>query len=134
MNHAPLGLVASNALEDLQVYQNALAEADEISAITDRPSFRHDPELRQQLRDASARVPALISEGHGQKTDRHFAHYLYVARGTCKEVRAHLSVARGRAHITEAERSQRWERYEEIARMLTGLIRHLENEDRKFRP
>jgi hypothetical protein len=24
--------------------------------------------------------------------------------------------------------------YEEIARMLTGLIRHLENEDRKFRP
>ena len=134
MNHAPPGLVASHALEDLQIYQKALAEADEISAITDRPSFRHDPELRQQLRDASARLPALVSEGHGQKSDCHFADYLYVARGTCKEDRAHLSVARGRGHATEGERSQRWERYEEIARMLTGLIRHLENGDRKFRP
>ena len=134
MNHARAGLVASNALEDLQVYQKALAEADEISAITDRQSFRQDPELRHQLRDASARVPALISEGHGQKTDRHFAHYLYVARGTCKEIRTHLSVARGRKQITDDEQRQCSEKYEEIARMLTGLIRHLENEDRKFRP
>jgi four helix bundle protein len=125
--------MAGNALEDLQVYQKALAAADAISDITDRPSFRQDPALRQQLRDASARVPALIAEGHGQKTDRHFAHYLYVARGTCKEARTHLSVARGRRHITEDEQGQRTERYEEIARMLTGLIRHLETDDRKFR-
>src|SRR5262245_45138584 len=95
--------MSDNSLEGLQVYQKALQAADAISAITDRPSFKRDPELRQQLRDASARVAALISEGHGQKTDRHFAHYLYTSRGTCKEVRTHLRIAVGRKHITGDE-------------------------------
>jgi len=34
---------------------------------------------------SSSRVPALIAEGFEQKTDRHFAHYLYLARGSAKE-------------------------------------------------
>jgi hypothetical protein len=38
-----------------------------------------------------------------------------------------------RAHIAEAERVSLTERYAEIARMLTGLIRHLEAEDRRNR-
>ena len=121
-------------LEDLQVYQKSLAAADAISALTDRPSFRRDPELRAQLREASGRIPAHIAEGHGQKTDRHFAHLLYTGRASCKEVRAHLSVALGRGYITGEEQTRHSDSYHEIARMLTGLIRHLEEEDRKFRP
>jgi four helix bundle protein len=69
-------------LEDLQVFQKAIAAADEISALTDRPEFARDRDLRYQLRAASGGVPSHISEGHGLKTDRHFAHYLYIARGT----------------------------------------------------
>ena len=120
-------------VEDLQVYQKALLAAAAISAMTDRREFRADPELRRQLRNASARIPSHIAEGFGQKTDRHFAHYLYIARGTTKEVRAHLAVASGRRFITESERQAHWDRYDEIAKMLTGLIRHLEREGRTDR-
>jgi len=38
-----------------------------------------------------------------------------------------------RNHITESERIPISNIYEEIAKMLTGLIRHLETEDRKRR-
>jgi len=41
---------------------------------------------------SSSRVPALIAEGFEQKSDRHFAHYLYLARGSMKETKAHLIV------------------------------------------
>jgi four helix bundle protein len=58
---------------------------------------------------------------------------LYIARGTTKEIRAHLMVAIGRRYITEAERLMHWRTHDEIARMLTGLIRHLERKDRKQR-
>ena len=53
----------------------------------------------------------MISEGFGQQTDKQFAAYLFTSRGSSKETRTHLQVARGRAYITEAERlktSRHW--------------------------
>jgi len=123
----------ASCVEELQAYRKALIAADAISAITGRFERAGDWELQRQLRAASGRVPAHIAEGFGQKTDRHFAYYLYIARGTTKEIRAHLSVAQLRLYITDAECSTHSERYDEIARMLTGLIRHLEREDRTSR-
>ncbi len=123
----------ASCVEELQVYQKALIAADAISAITSRFERAGDWELQRQLRAASGRVPAHIAEGFGQKTDRHFAHYLYIARGTTKEIRAHLSIAQRREYITDTERSTHSDRYDELARMLTGLIRHLEREDRTNR-
>jgi len=91
------------SLEELQVYQRALMAADAISAILRRPCFLGDRPIRDQLSESSSRIPSHIAEGFGQKTDRHFAHYLYVARGSCNEVRAHLTVAQGRLYVTAAE-------------------------------
>ena len=121
------------SVEGLLVYQKALVAADAISALTERPAFNRDPDLRAQLRSSSGRIPAHIAEGHGQKTDKHFAQYLYIARSTTKEVRAHLAVAKGRRYINESEQTENTARYDEVARMLTGLIRHLERDDRKRR-
>ena len=120
-------------VEELLVYQKAQSAAAEIFAITARPEFDDDWELRRQLRAASGRIPSHIAEGFGQKTDRHFAHYLYIARGTSQEIRSHLTLARDRGYITQLECSSKSETYDEIARMLTGLIKHLDKEDRPHR-
>ena len=72
-------------VEDLAVYQKALAAADEVSALLIRPEFSRDFDLKDQLGNSSSRVPALISEGFEQKSDRHFAHYLNHAKGSAKE-------------------------------------------------
>ncbi|PYQ93894.1 MAG: hypothetical protein DMF95_29810 [Acidobacteria bacterium] len=121
------------SLEDLQVYQQALEAADAVSAILERPSVRRDPELRNQLADCSARIPALISEGFGQGTDRHCAHYQRVARGSCNEMGTHLQVARGRRHITAEESASLCDRYVVIGKRLTKWIRELVKADRRDR-
>jgi len=115
------------------VYQKALAVADEVSAILERPDFRKDFKLHEQLSASSSRVPALIAEGYEQKTDRHFAHYLYIARGSAKESKTHLIVATGRKYLSNGESTPLRDRYDEIARMLSGLIDHLERENRQHR-
>lgn len=89
--------------------------------------------LRDQLGSASERVASSISEGFEQSTDRHFAQYLYRARGSSREIRTQLIVAKDRRHILDTERLHLSGKYEEIAKMLTGLIDHLETEDRKDR-
>ena len=45
----------------------------------------------------------------------------FIARGSSHEVRAHLAVAHGRRYLTDAELKGLSGKYEEIARMLTGL-------------
>jgi len=90
-------------LEDLQVYQRALTAADEILAILDRPAFARDPDLRKQLGSAAERVVALIAEGFPQGTDRHFASYLYRARGSSSETRTHLQRAHKKRFISADE-------------------------------
>jgi four helix bundle protein len=119
--------------EDLLVYQKAADTADAISALLKRPSLIKDRRLHEQLGASSERVGSLISEGFGLSTDRHFAEYLYRARGSSKEVRNQLRVALGRGHITQEERTRFAARYIEVEKMLTGLIRHLRTEDRQDR-
>jgi four helix bundle protein len=123
----------AKSLDELQVYQKAFVAAAEVSAIIHRPSFQRDHRLRNQLSGSSQSVAALISEGFEQSTDRHFAEYCCRSRGSSSETRTHLVAARVGRHITEAERVRIADLYEEIAKMLSGLIAHLRADDRKQR-
>jgi four helix bundle protein len=115
------------------VYQKALEAADDVSALLKRPDFSKDFDLKDQLGNSSSRVPALIAEGFEQKSDRHFAHYLYLAKGSAKESKTHLRVAVTRGYVSTSESAGLGGDYEEIKRMLERLIEHLERDDRDNR-
>jgi len=120
-------------VENLKVYQKALSVAGEISAILRRATFENDRRLRAQLGASSERVASLISEGSEQSTDKHFAEYCYRSKGSAREMRTQLLVAMQRGHVTEKERVHLDRCYEEICKMLSGLIKRLELEAHKRR-
>ena len=123
----------AKSVDELLVYQKALKAADAISAILKRDCFEKDRRLRDQLGASSERVASDISEGFGQSTDRHFAVYLHGSRSSTNETRTQLRVAFGRGYVSGEERDDLCGQYDEVARMLTGLIKHLRAEDRKVR-
>jgi four helix bundle protein len=133
MQRARTGGAMAKNVEELHVYQKALLAAGEISAIIRRPSFNRELRLREQLGSSSERVASLIAEGSEQSTDKHFAEYCYRAKGSARETRTQLIVCVQRSHISEAERIPVDRLYEEIGKMLNGLINHLERENRKHR-
>ncbi len=120
-------------LEDLQVYQKAVESSALIADILERDGFNRHLRLREQIGAAAERVVSSIAEGFEMSTDKHFAQYCYRAKGSSREVRTQLLVACQRRVITESQQTAISSKYEEIAKMLTGLIRHLEREDRKHR-
>jgi four helix bundle protein len=120
-------------VEELLVYQKALEASDEISDLLKSETFAKDLRLRSQIGASSERVVSVISEGFEQKTDRPFASYLYTARGSSAETRTQLRVAERRGYVTTKKRLELDAKYEEIKRMLTGLINDLERENRKHR-
>ena len=125
--------MCAKCVEELQVYQKAIDAADAVSAILKRACFQRDFKLREQLADSSDAVPSLIADGFPQSTDRFFAQLLYRSKGESVETRTHLRVAKGRDYITGEELTQLCDRYNEIEKMLTGFIRHLEKENRRHR-
>jgi four helix bundle protein len=100
-------------VDELQVYQKALAAAADISAIIQRPSFNRDMRLRDQLGSSSERVASLIAEGSEQSTDRHFAEYCYRSKGSAREMRTQLIASVQRTHIAGTERIPLDWKYEE---------------------
>ena len=67
-------------------------------AITKRPAFNRDPELRQQLRTSSGRI----------------------------QTKGHLRRALGYGFISQDEYQTHWDMYDEVAAMLTGLRNYLD--------
>jgi len=123
----------AKSVDELTVYQKALAASAEVSGHIRKQRFDNDLRLRSQLGSSSESAASLISEGFEQSSDRYFAQYCCRAKGSCAEMRTQLTVARDRAFITEDERRRLDDMYEQISRMLAGLIDHLEREDRKNR-
>ena len=120
-------------LSDVVVHRKAVEAAREVSAYLKRPRFRQDSDLAGQLSRSSSRVPALISEGFGQITDRQTADYYGRARGSAYESRDHLVTARDREYISEEELVKTSDRYIEITKMLTPWINYLQRSNWRMR-
>ena len=93
-------------LEDLQIYQKALEGIAAVSPLLQQLRDRKDFELHNQLSESSGNIPGHIAEGFGQLTDKHFAHYLGIARGSAQETRGHLASALEKEHISADDESR----------------------------
>jgi four helix bundle protein len=116
-------------LEELLVYQKALDGVVEVTALLTKPLLGRDFDLRDQLSESSGRIPGHIAEGYGQLTDRHFAKYLGIARGSAKETRGHLAVAHKKDYISKEDLIRVSGLYEDLGAMLTSLIGYLRRSD-----
>ncbi len=80
-------------------------------------------ELSSQLRRSSKSIPVNIAEGMGKQESRgDVKKYLMVALGSCDETRVWLEFAKDLGYLPEGEYERFSERYQEIGRMLRGVL------------
>ena len=131
--HASRVFMIAKNLDDVLVYRKATEAEDAVSDILERCSFGEDFNLKDQLERSSSRVPALISEGFGQTTDRHVATYYGRARGSSMETTTHLRKAFRKRFISQKEFTELTERYVVIGKMLSRWMHYLRRCDWKDR-
>jgi len=120
-------------LEELPVYQHAMKFCAAITAILDRPALRRDRELHKQINTANDSITANMEEGFEQSTDRHFANFLFTAKGSLAEVLGRLKTARRKGHISQEQLDERVSAGEKLGKMMGGFIRYLNASDFKDR-
>jgi four helix bundle protein len=79
--------------EDLEIWQTARRLAQEIYICSRSPKFSKDFALRDQMQRAAVSVMSNIAEGFERGGNQEFVQFLYIAKGSCGEVRSQLYVA-----------------------------------------
>ncbi len=79
--------------EELIIWQKARELANQIFALTGRQSFSKYRSLNDQMQRAAVSVMANIAEGYERSSQAEFARFLFIAKGSCGELRSHLVIA-----------------------------------------
>ncbi len=116
------------AFEKLIVYQRAIDFADKVCDLTSEfPNGYYY--LRDQLSRASLSIAANIAEGNGRFTKKDRKHFFGIARGSVQECVPLLELAVRRGFLDAQCHTSLKNDLEEIAKMLSGLIKGLEKRE-----
>lgn len=108
--------------EDILVWQKAYKlTVDVYIAFKDC----RDYSFRDQIQRAVISIMNNIAEGYERKGNKEFKHFLFIAKGSCGEVRSMLYPAIDLGYISKDKFDNFKKQTIEIARMLSGLIKTL---------
>ena len=76
--------------EDLTIFQKARDLCKEVYAITKDGEFHKDTRFVQQIHASAGSVMDNIAEGYERDGNKEFINFLYIAKGSCGEVRSQI--------------------------------------------
>lgn len=117
---------AAETFEELHIYQRARELANAVYELTRGAAFSRDPGLVDQIRRASVSVMSNVAEGFERGAVTEFVQFLYIAKGSCGEVRAQLQIAADQTYITAADRERLTGSCRQISGMISNFIAHLQ--------
>ena len=114
--------------ERLDVYQKSYQLALELHKLTLGFPQLEQYELASQIRRSSKSIPANIAEGMGkQDTPADVRRFIKMALGSCDETRVWLRFSKDLGYLTDTQHTQLEARYQEIGRMLQGVIKRYQD-------
>lgn len=121
--------------EDLEVWQDARELVKRVYHLTTKFPKHETFGLTNQLRRAAVSVMSNIAEGFERGSNNAFVQFLFMARGSCAEVRSHLYIALDLKYAPQSEIEEIRQHSEKLSRRLKTLIdylRHSEMKGHKF--
>ena len=105
--------------EELAIFQKARELSKKIYPITQRGEFKYDTRFVQQIRAAAGSIMDNIAEGFERTGNKEFLNFLYIAKGSCGEVRSQLIRANDLGYLTPEEYD---ELYTECRKLSAGIM------------
>lgn len=107
--------------EDIVSWQEARILNKEIGWLIEQERFRKNYRLIAQIEGSSGSIMDNIAEGFERGGNKEFVQFLYIAKGSCGELRSQLYRALDRTYIDETE----FEKFSIQAKKINFLIQKL---------
>jgi four helix bundle protein len=111
--------------EDLEIWKEARHLTREIYTLSKAPQFSRDYGLRDQMRRAAVSIMSNIAEGFERGGNQEFVQFLYIAKGSCGEVRSQLYVALDQDYVDQKTADSLLIILKRLSIMTKHLIDHL---------
>ena len=79
--------------------------------------------LKDQMQRASVSIPSNIAEGFERQTNKEFVHFLYIAKGSCGELRTQLYLAKDLNVVTNEEFTSLLPKLKQLSAMISNFIK-----------
>ncbi|WP_020473758.1 four helix bundle protein [Zavarzinella formosa] len=122
-----------NRFEDMEVWQKARVLSARIHGMTMQGACSKDFAFVRQIRSAAVSIMSNIAEGFERDGNREFIQFLSIAKGSTGEVRSQLYSALDVGYSSPENFEELYLMTVEIGRMLSGLMKYLQQVDMKGR-
>ncbi|NQU05779.1 MAG: four helix bundle protein [Calditrichaeota bacterium] len=112
-------------LEDMEVWKRGCRLAVDIYRLTYNEPLTKDWGLRDQIRRAAVSIPSNIAEGYERNSQKEFKRFLFIAKGSCGELRTQLYIIKKLGLLTFDEIDPLIKECIEISSMLQSLASHI---------
>lgn len=119
----------AKSFEELHIYQRARELTNAVYALTREGDFSRDRGLVDQIRRASVSIMSNVAEGFERGTTTEFIQFLYIAKGSCGEVRAQLQIAGDQRYIPPMDVKRLCDLARRVSGMISNFIAHLQRSD-----
>src|SRR5437762_614004 len=87
--------------------------------------FSKDFSFRDQIQRAAISVSNNIAEGFERQSNKEFSKFLFIAKGSCAEVRSMLYIAQELKYLSKEDFDKLYTLSQEISKILSGFIKTL---------
>jgi four helix bundle protein len=111
--------------ENLLIFQQAKKIALQVYRLTREKPFANDFGLKSQVQRASVSVLSNIVEGYERGSNTEFIHFLFIAKGSCGEMRAQMILAFELEYLDGNSFEEITTNCRILSAMIVRLINHL---------
>lgn len=116
-----------NSFEDLPVWKEAKELAVLIYRLTAKGKTSKDFVLKDQIQRSVISISSNIAEGFERGTKQEFIQYLYIARGSCGELRSQIYIAKDIGYLDNKEFGKIYNLALKVGKQINGFIEYLKN-------
>ena len=115
--------------EELAIYQKSCELATQVYKITRTGEFKHDTRFVQQIRASAGSVSDNIAEGFERQGNKEFINFLYIAKGSCGELRSQIMRAHNVGFIDDATFDQMYADCKKLSASILKFIQVLKSSE-----
>lgn len=115
--------------EDLTIWQMARELNRNVYSITRRDEMKYDSRFVQQIRASAGSVMDNIAEGFERNGNKEFINFLFIAKGSCGELRSQIIRAYDACYLSDEEYKQYYSDCRKLSASIMNFIKEIKQSD-----